>query len=90
MKLKHVKFKVTTNKSWKCHVCQKKVKGQDGFIEHLLIETTGMSAWGDGTRFRICWSCFKEFLEQCSLDRKLRKEKYRDLEKKAIIRNLEK
>ncbi len=89
MKITHIKFKVSAGTSWNCHKCKKKVRGQDGFIEQLIDDDYGWSSLNH-TIVRICWNCFQEFLEQCSLDRKLRKENYRELEKKAIIRNLEK
>ncbi len=87
MKIKDIKFKVTTSK-WKCHKCKKRLQGVNGFIHIRCGQDYGF--WGGTEHIRICWSCLMKFLKESKEDRKDRKGKYLKLTKKAIIRNLEK
>ena len=88
MKIKYIKFKVTTSK-WKCHKCKKKLLGENGFIHIKCGRDYGY--WSGTEHIRICWNCLTKFLEgECKEDRKSRKSRYLKLTKKAIIRNLEK
>ncbi len=89
MKIKYIKFKVTTCKKWKCNKCKKILQGNDGFIHIKCGRDYGY--YGNLEHIRICWDCLTEFLEgECKEDRKNRKNKYLELTKKAIVRTLEK
>lgn len=87
MRIKGIRFKVTTS-NWKCHLCKKRLIGDNGFI-HIRCERDS-GHWGGLEHIRICWNCVENLLKECEEDRKDRKSKYLKLTKKAIIRNLEK
>ena len=89
MKIKYMKFKVTTCKQGRCNKCKKPLIGENGFVHIKCGKDYGY--YGGLDHIRICWNCLTEFLEgECKEDRKDRKSKYLKLTKKAIIRNLEK
>lgn len=86
MKIKSVKFKLTTTK-WKCHFCKERLIGEDGFIHIVCEKDSGYYAdWI--SNIRICWNCLTNSLKEFDIDRKDRKKKYLELTKKAIVRNL--
>lgn len=87
MKIKYIKFKVTTCKNWKCNKCKKILQGENGFVHIKCGEDFGI--WSGSDHIRICWECITEFLEgECKEDRENRKKKYLELTKRAIIRKL--
>ena len=88
MKLKYIKFKVTTCKKWKCNKCKKILQGNDGFIHIKCGKDYGYYSGLD--HVRICWDCLTKCLKEFREDRKYRESRYLELTKKAIIRNLEK
>lgn len=51
MKIKSVKFKLTTNKKLKCNNCKKYVMGKEGFV-HLVDKID--YGWGYERNMRIC------------------------------------
>jgi len=86
MKIKSIKFKVTTS-NFKCHKCKSQVKGEEGFI-HIVGENDSGMDWGGFHNMRICWNCFTELIAQFKQERKGRKKRYNELFKKAIFRRL--
>ena len=86
MKIKLIKFKVTTGKL-KCNKCKKRLKGVDGFI-HIVCEVDSGIFNSGMSNIRICWDCFINILKEVNKDRKNRKIRYRELVKRAILRNL--
>ncbi len=88
MKIKHIKFKITTNKILKCNKCKTllKDKKEEGFVQ-IYIGQSGWSYYND-IKLNICWDCFTEFKEECKEDRNYRKANYNKAMKKAILRNL--
>ncbi len=87
MKIKYIKFKVTTYKKWKCNKCKKILQGENGFVHIRCVRDFGY--YNGSNDMRICWDCLTEFLEgECKEDRENRKKKYLELTKKAIIRKL--
>ncbi len=86
MRIKSIKFKVTTSQD-KCHFCKKRLIGEDGFIHIIVEKDKGMFPdWL--VNMRVCWKCVIRLLGEFLDDRKGRKEKYLELTKKAIVRNL--
>lgn len=86
MKIKYIKFKVTTSKLLKCDNCKNKLKGEDGFVH--IVGKVGRGFFGGFENIRICWDCFLNLLNEFEEGRKNRVENYKLLIKKAILRGL--
>lgn len=86
MNLKSIKFKLTTS-PFKCHLCKKGIRGEEGFI-HIKCEKD-FGHYSGISNVRICWKCLTQSLNEFEEDRKDRKAKYLELTKEAIIRRLE-
>ena len=86
MRIKQIAFRLTTSKL-KCNNCKKRLIGDEGFVHIECEDDGGVYNYGLNN-IRICWDCFSSFLKEFEEDRKGRKEKYLELTKKAIIRNL--
>lgn len=81
-------FKITASKRLKCSFCSKSLYGEEGFID-LKMDKNYYDCYS--VNKLICSACFQEFIEEFENyknDKAWRKERFKFLQRKNMLRKL--
>lgn len=88
MKIKDIKYHLSTTDKLNCHKCQNEIDGKEGYLKMSFERTRGYFPLGERSMLIICYKCFDSLVKDTEFKRKTRKEDHLKLLKKRMLMGL--